>query len=214
MTKPDILRALLRPGIIAILRTDHTAGLMEAMAAMAEGGITAAEITLTTPGATELVTEAAARFAGKLCIGVGTVLDPESCRGAILAGAEYVVTPVVRPEVIRMAARYGKPVACGAFTPTECLAAHEAGADFVKLFPAELAGPAGIKSILAPLPMLQIIPTGGVTAETAPAFIKAGCVALGVGSSLVSREIIEKRDWSGLTTRAEALVDAVKKARG
>ena len=213
MTKPDILRALLRPGIIAILRADHSAGLMDALGALVEGGITAAEITLTTPGAPELITDAAARFAGRLCIGVGTVLDPESCRTSILAGAEYVVTPVVRPEVIRMAARYGKPVACGAFTPTECLAAHEAGADFVKLFPAELAGPSGIKSILAPLPMLQIIPTGGVTVETAPAFLKAGCVALGVGSSLVSREILEKRDWPALKARAQAFVAAVAKAR-
>jgi 2-dehydro-3-deoxyphosphogluconate aldolase/(4S)-4-hydroxy-2-oxoglutarate aldolase len=213
MTKPDIVHSLLRPGVIAILRADHSAGFMDALEALADGGIKAAEITFTTPGALDLITDAAARFGGRLCIGAGTVLDAETCRTAILAGAEYIITPVVRPEVIRMATRYGKPVACGAFTPTECLAAHEAGADFIKLFPAELAGPAGIRSILAPLPMLQIIPTGGVTPETASAFLKAGCVALGVGSSLVSREILENRDWATLRTRAEKFVEAVEAGR-
>ena len=213
MTKPDILHSILRPGVIAILRADHSAGLMEAMEALADGGITAAEVTFTTPGALDLITEAAARFSGRLCIGAGTVLDAETCRTAILAGAEYIITPVVRPEVIRMAARYNKPVACGAFTPTECLAAHEAGADFIKLFPAELAGPSGIKSILAPLPMLQIIPTGGVTPDTAAAFLKAGCVALGAGGSLLSREILENRDWAALRARAETFVTAVQNAR-
>ena len=124
-----------------------------------------------------------------------------------------MVTPVTRTEVIRLCNRYGKPIASGAFTPTECLHAYESGADFVKLFPAEQLGPAYIKSILAPLPMLRIVPTGGVTPETAAAFLEAGSVALGAGSALVSKDILEKRDWPALTARAEAFVRAIRSAR-
>jgi 2-dehydro-3-deoxyphosphogluconate aldolase/(4S)-4-hydroxy-2-oxoglutarate aldolase len=160
-----------------------------------------------------VISEVTAQFGDQLLMGVGSVLDPETCRAAILSGAEFVVTPVTKPEVIRMCNRYGKPVASGAFTPTECLLAHESGADFVKLFPADQAGPKYIRNILAPLPMLQIIPTGGVTPETAADFLAAGCVALGAGSSLVSKEILANKDWRGLTARAEIFVAAVKKAR-
>ena len=132
------------------------------------------------------------KFGEKVLIGVGSVLDTETCRAAILAGAEFVVTPVTRPDVIQLCNRYSKPIASGAYTPTEALTAHESGADFIKIFPADQIGPAYIKNILAPLPMLRIIPTGGVTVETAASFIAAGCVALAAGSSLVSKDVLKR----------------------
>ena len=213
MTKPEIIQRLLDPGIVAIIRADSSDQLMAVAEALLAGGVTAMEVTMTTPNALKVIAEVTARFGDKVLMGVGSVLDPETCRAAILAGAEFVVTPVTKPEVIRMCNRYGKPIASGAFTPTECLLAHESGADFVKLFPAELAGPKYIRNILAPLPMLQIIPTGGVTPETAAEFLDAGCVALGAGSSLVSKEILASRDWRRLVGRATEFVTAVRKAR-
>jgi 2-dehydro-3-deoxyphosphogluconate aldolase/(4S)-4-hydroxy-2-oxoglutarate aldolase len=209
MQKNAIIRRLLDPGIIAIVRADSSDQLIEAAEALYAGGVTAMEVTMTTPNALQVIGDVTARFGSKLLMGVGSVLDPETCRAAILAGAEFVVTPVTKPDVIRLANRYGKPIAAGAFTPTEMLTAHESGADFIKLFPAEFAGPSYVKTVLAPLPMLQIVPTGGVTPENAKDFLDAGCVALGAGSTLVSKEILKKRDWATLRSRAEAFVRAV-----
>lgn len=214
MTKPAIIERLLDPGIIAIIRADSSAQLIPATEALIAGGVTAVEITMTTPNALDVIGDLAAKLGDQVLMGVGSIIDAETARVAILAGAEYVVTPVTRPDVIRMCNRYGKPIASGAFTPTECLLAHESGADFVKLFPADQVGPSYIKNLLAPLPMLQIIPTGGVTAATAAAFLAAGSVALGVGTALVSREILAQRDWQTLTERARELVAAVRAARG
>lgn len=214
MTKSDITQRLLEAGIIAIIRADTSDQLLDAAQAMADGGVTAIEVTMTTPNALEVVRDAAAKFGDRILMGVGTVLSEENCASAILAGAQFIVTPVTKPEVIRACHRYGKPIVSGAYTPTECLLAHESGADFVKLFPAGQLGPAYIRSILAPLPMLRIIPTGGVTPETAPGYLEAGCVALGAGSSLVSKEILKSRDWPALTARAAAFVRAIREARG
>jgi 2-dehydro-3-deoxyphosphogluconate aldolase / (4S)-4-hydroxy-2-oxoglutarate aldolase len=213
MHKNTIIRRLLDPGIIAIIRADSSDQLIEAAEALFSAGITAMEITMTTPNALRVISDVSVRFNNKLLMGVGSVLDSETCRAAILAGAEFVVTPVTKPDVIRLANRYGKPIAAGAFTPTEALTAHESGADFIKLFPAEIGGPDYVKSLLAPLPMLQIIPTGGVTPETAPDFLRAGCVAVGAGSALVSREILANRDWKTLKGRAESFVRSVRKIR-
>ncbi|MCE9610497.1 MAG: bifunctional 4-hydroxy-2-oxoglutarate aldolase/2-dehydro-3-deoxy-phosphogluconate aldolase [Chthoniobacter sp.] len=213
MTKPAIIKRLLDPGIIAIIRADSSEQLIPATEALVAGGVTAVEITMTTPNAIDVIGDLAAKLGDHVLMGVGSVIDAETARIAILAGAEFVVTPVTRIDVIRMCNRYGKPIASGAFTPTECLLAHESGADFVKLFPADHVGPTYIKNLLAPLPMLQIIPTGGVTAATAAAFLAAGSVALGVGSALVSREIFAQRDWKTLTRRARELVAAVRTAR-
>ena len=213
MTTGDITQRLLDAGIIAIIRADSSDQLLQAAEALLDGGITAIEVTMTTPNALEVIRDASATFGDRILMGVGTVLSEEACVSAILAGAQFVVTPVTKPEVIRACHRYGKPIASGAYTPTECLLAHESGADFVKLFPADQLGPAYIKSILAPLPMLRIIPTGGVTPETAPAFLKAGSVALGAGSALVSKDILKTRDWPALTARAAAFVQAIRGAR-
>lgn len=211
MQKPALIRRLLDPGIVAIIRADSSEQLLDCAEALHAGGVTAMEVTMTTPNALRVISDVTARFGGRILMGVGSVLDPETCRAAILAGAEFVVTPVTKPEVIRLCNRYGKPIVSGAYTPTEMLMAHESGADFIKLFPADAAGPGYIKSILAPLPMLQIIPTGGVTVENANEFLQAGCVALGAGSSLVSKEILQKGDWAALRSRAEAFVAAVRR---
>ena len=213
MTHSDLSQRLLESGIIAILRAESSDQLLEAAQALVDGGVTAMEVTMTTPDALGVIRDACAKFGDRILMGVGTVLNEGMCVSAILAGAQFVVTPVTKLEIILAAHRYGRPVVSGAYTPTECLAAHEAGADFVKLFPADALGPAYIKSIRAPLPMLRIIPTGGVTPETAAGFLEAGCVALGAGTSLVSREILEKRDWAALTVRAEKFVSAVREAR-
>lgn len=213
MTKPEIIQRLLDPGIIAIIRADSSAQLLRAAEALLAGGVTAMEVTMTTPNALQVIGDVTAKFGDRVLMGVGSVLDAETARAALLAGAEFVVTPVTKLEVIRLCNRYGKPIASGAFTPTECLFAYESGADFVKLFPADQAGPAYIKNILAPLPMLQIIPTGGVTPATAGAFLHAGSVALGAGSALVSREILAKRDWKKLTALAGEFVEAVRAAK-
>ncbi len=214
MTKSEIILRLLDPGIVAILRADSSDQLVTVSEALAAGGVTAVEVTMTTPNALQIITEVTARSRGKILMGVGTVLDPETCRAAILAGAEYVVTPVTKPEVIRLANRYGKPIISGAFTPTEALVGYESGADFIKLFPAEQLGPGYVKSILAPLPMLQIMPTGGVTPENIGDYMRAGCVGVGAGSTLVSKEAIQRGDFAAITRRAEEFVAAIRKARG
>jgi len=213
MSKSAIIDRLINPGIIAIIRANSSEQLLGAAQALYDGGVTAMEVTMTTPNALGVISEVAKRFGSKVLIGVGSVLDTETCRAAILAGSEFVVTPVTRPEVIKMCNRYGKPIASGAYTPTEAINAYEAGADFVKIFPADQLGPQYIKNILAPMPQLPIIPTGGVNLQTVEAFIKAGCVALGAGSSLVSKDILQNQDWKKLTETSAAFVEAIRKAR-
>jgi 2-dehydro-3-deoxyphosphogluconate aldolase/(4S)-4-hydroxy-2-oxoglutarate aldolase len=209
----DIVRRLLDPGVVGIIRTDNPARLIEATRALAVGGITAIEVTMTTPSALEVIREARATLGDQILMGVGTVLDAETARAAMLAGAQFVITPVVRPEVIRICNRYSIPIATGAATPTEALTAHEMGSDFIKLFPAENLGPAYIKSILAPLPMLQFIPTGGVTPENVAAFFSAGCVAVGAGSSLLRNEDVKAGAWGRVTARAAEFVAAAREGR-
>ena len=152
MKKLDLLRRLVDPGVIAILRTDNAEKLADAIQAIVGGGIHAIEVTMTTPAAMRVISQARAALGDKIVMGVGSVLDSETARQAMLEGAQFVVTPVVRPGVIEICNRYGVPVATGAMTPTEALTAHELGSDFVKIFPAEQLGVAYIKSILAPLP--------------------------------------------------------------
>lgn len=213
MTKPEIIQRLLNPGIVAIIRADSSEQLVGVAQALADGGITAIEVTMTTPNALQVITEVTARLGHQIVMGVGTVLDTETCRAAILAGAEFVVTPVTKPDVIRLCNRYGKPIASGAFTPTEALLSYESGADFVKLFPADQVGPTYIKNILAPLPMLQIIPTGGVSPETIGDFMKAGSVAVGAGSTLIAKDALKKGDFAAITARAKQFVAAITAAR-
>jgi 2-dehydro-3-deoxyphosphogluconate aldolase/(4S)-4-hydroxy-2-oxoglutarate aldolase len=213
MKKVHIIERMLHPGVIAVIRADSSGQLLDVAAALETGGVTCMEVTMTTPNALKVIEQVAERMGNRVCIGVGTVLDAETARVALLAGAQYVVTPVMKPEIIHMCNRYSRPIICGAYTPTEALTAHESGADFIKIFPADGLGPNYIKALKAPLPQLEIIPTGGVDVHTAGDFIKAGCAAVAAGSSLVSKEILKTSDWAKLTETARAFVVAVAKAR-
>jgi 2-dehydro-3-deoxyphosphogluconate aldolase / (4S)-4-hydroxy-2-oxoglutarate aldolase len=213
-TKAEIISLLTNPGIIAVVRARSAEQVPPLADALLAGGVIAIEITMSTPHALEAIRDARKRLGERALIGVGTVLDADTCRGAIAAGAEFVVTPICRTEFVAMAHAADRPIMLGAYTPTEAQLAHEAGADFVKLFPAESLGPNFIKTLRGPLPHLRIVPTGGVDVHNVGDFLKAGCAALGVGSSLVSAKILQENDWPELTRRATAFVNAVRQARG
>jgi 2-dehydro-3-deoxyphosphogluconate aldolase / (4S)-4-hydroxy-2-oxoglutarate aldolase len=213
MDKSEIIQRLLHPGIIAIIRADSSAHLIEATRSLLDGGIVAVEITMTTPNALQVIREAAQTFGENILLGVGSALDSDTARRAIEAGANFVVTPVFRPQVIATCRRLEKPIMSGAYTPTEAAATWEAGSDFIKIFPADGLGPNYIKAIRAPLPQLQIVPTGGIDAKNCGEFIEAGCVAVAAGSSLVSKTILEQHDWKTLTARASEFISTVKAAK-
>jgi 2-dehydro-3-deoxyphosphogluconate aldolase / (4S)-4-hydroxy-2-oxoglutarate aldolase len=211
--KSDIISLLTNPGIIAIVRTQQAAQVAPLVEALLAGGIRAIEITMTTPNALAAIREASEKAGDRAVIGVGTVLDADTCRAAITAGAEFVVTPICRTELVAIAHAAGCPIMLGAYTPTEAQKAHEAGTDFVKIFPADGLGAGYIKALRAPLPHLRIVPTGGVDVQNVADFLKAGCAALGVGSALVSAKILQEADWAELTRRAAAFVNAARPAR-
>jgi 2-dehydro-3-deoxyphosphogluconate aldolase/(4S)-4-hydroxy-2-oxoglutarate aldolase len=213
MKKLDTVRRLIDPGVIAILRADSAEKLPDAISAILEGGIHAIEVTMTTPHALKLIGTARETHGDKIVMGVGSVLDAETARQAMLEGAQFVVTPILSAAVIEMCNRYAIPVASGAMTPTEAFTAHELGSDFVKIFPAEQLGVPYIKSILAPLPMLQLIPTGGVTPQNVGDYLAAGCAAVGAGSTLLTREILTSSNWTNLSARASEFVANARKAR-
>lgn len=207
----ELLQHILTEKAIAIVRLDSGEQLVKVAEALKEGGISAIEFTCSTPGALDMVKEASARFGEDVMLGAGTVLDPETARAAILAGAEFIVSPTVNLETIALCKRYGKPVVAGAMTPTEMLTVWEAGADLVKVFPASnIGGPDYIKAVLAPLPQLRLVPTGGVSADNAAEFLKAGAVALAVGGNLVNKQAVASGDWGTITTQARRLVTAVR----
>src|SRR6266852_5472667 len=185
MSKEDQLRHVLDCGIVAVVRSPDSQQLVEVTRALADGGVTVAEITMTVPDALEVLRQVRRALGDRVLLGAGTVLDPETARAVLLAGAEYIVAPTVNLDVIRLCQRYDKLVMPGAFTPTEILAAWEAGADIVKVFPADVVGPVFFKAIKGPLPQIRVMPTGGVDLTTASTFLKAGACCLGVGSQLV-----------------------------
>lgn len=213
MTKLEQMQRIEACGIVAIIRANSSNELIEAAVAIQTGGVDVIEITMTTPDALRVINEVSTRLGDAVLVGVGSVLDEETARAAMLAGAEFVVSPVTKPDVIDICNRYGKVVIPGAFTPTEILMAWETGADYVKVFPASGVGSSYIKDIKAPLPQIPLIPTGGINADNAAEFIQAGASALGVGSSLVSNTLIESGDFALLTERAKNLIDAVKSVR-
>ena len=214
MNKADKLGMIRETGVIAIMRAKSPEQLIAAADAIRAGGVRVIEVTMTTPGALGVIEQATRRYGDQVLFGAGTVLDAETARAAILAGAGFVVAPTLSLAVIALCNRYSIPVVPGCFTPTEMLTAWEAGADMVKLFPADIGGPDLVKAILAPLPQLQIVPVGGVDLGTAADFIRKGAAALGVGSALVSQKLLETGDMGELTRRAEAFVAEVKKGRG
>lgn len=213
MTKLEQMQRIESSGIVAIIRANNSNELIKTAEAIKNGGVDVIEITMTTPGALSVITEVSNHLGDEVLIGVGSVLDAETARVAMLAGAEFVVCPVTKSDVIDTCNRYGKVVIPGAFTPTEILYAWETGADYVKVFPSSGVGPSYIKDIKAPLPQIPLIPTGGINIENAPDFIKAGSAALGVGSALVSNSIIEAGDFKQLTQRAKELVSVVNSSR-
>ena len=212
-SRSEIAARLVGLGIVAVVRVPKREQVLPVCEALVAGGVLALEITLTVPDALAAIREAARIFGGRALVGAGTVVDVAQARAVIDAGAQFLVSPITRTELIGVAHAAGRPVMIGAYTPTEAQLAHEAGADFIKIFPADKLGPGYIKNLRGPLPHLKIVPTGGVDLQTAPEFLQAGCVALGVGSSLLSAEILRTQNWPELTRLAGEFVRVVREAR-
>ena len=208
MTKAYLLEQLLATKIIAIIRLSSSDSVFELAKAVHKGGIRSIEITMGTPNALDEINKLS-QIEGVIP-GVGSVIDAKTAHAAIEAGAQFVVTPVSKPEVIRMAHQYDKPILSGAMTPSEILQAYEWGADVVKLFPAANFGLSYFKALKAPMPHLPIMPTGGVTVENAAEWLENGAVCLGVGSSLINKKLIADKDFGGIIAIAGAMTDAIK----
>jgi 2-dehydro-3-deoxyphosphogluconate aldolase / (4S)-4-hydroxy-2-oxoglutarate aldolase len=207
------LNDLFNIGVIAVIRADSGEQLVNVCRALSKGGVRACEITMTTPGALEAIAAASRALGDDALIGAGSVLDAATARAAILAGARFIFSPILSVEVIEMAHRYDCVAVPGALTPTEILTAWSAGADVVKVFPANHFGPQYLKDIHGPMPQVKLTPTGGVDLTTAADWIKAGAVAIGVGSSLVKKDLINAGKWDELSSLAKQYVDVVAKAR-
>ena len=212
--RAGIVRRIEETGVVAVIRLADATHVRDVAAALADGGVRALEVTMTVPRAVALIEELAASLPPEFLVGAGTVLDAETARQVVLAGARFVVGPVFRPAVIDMCHRYDVAAMPGCFTPTEILSAWEAGADVVKVFPATTLGPGFFRDVRGPLPEIRLMPTGGVTAENAGEWIRAGAVALGVGTALVDREAVAGRRFRDITARARRFVQAVQTARG
>lgn len=213
MTKLQQMQRIEACRIIAIIRANSASELIEAAAAIHAGGVDVIEVTMTTPKALQVISDVSAAYGDAVLVGAGSVLDAETARAVMLAGAEFIVSPVTKLDVIEICNRYGKVVIPGAFTPTEILAAWETGADYVKVFPSSGVGSGYIKDVKAPLPHIPLVPTGGINAENAAEFMSAGATALGVGSALVNNKLIEAGEFAALTERARNLVAAVQLVR-
>jgi 2-dehydro-3-deoxyphosphogluconate aldolase / (4S)-4-hydroxy-2-oxoglutarate aldolase len=211
--RADVVRRIEADGVVAVIRLTDASQLRAVADALAAGGVRALEVTMTVPRAVELIEELALSLPPEILVGAGTVLDAETARQVIGAGARFVVSPVFRPAVIEMSHRHDVAVMPGCFTPTEILAAWEQGADVVKVFPATALGPAFFRDIRGPLPQLRLMPTGGVTVDNASDWIRAGAVAIGVGTALVERAAVEQRRFDAITARARHFIDAVRLAR-
>jgi 2-dehydro-3-deoxyphosphogluconate aldolase/(4S)-4-hydroxy-2-oxoglutarate aldolase len=215
MSKDHVLARIRDVGIVPVVRAESGDEAGRAIEAIRAGGVPVLEITMTVPGAVRLIEDLSARFGADAIVGAGTVLDPETARACILAGAQFVVSPALNLATIACCHRYGVPVMPGALTPTEVVTAWEAGADMVKVFPCSaLGGASYIRALKAPLPQIDLIPTGGVNLQTAADFIKAGATALGVGADLVDLKALREGKSALLTERAQKLVEIVRTARG
>jgi len=198
-----------------VVRADSPDEALQAVEAIKAGGVPILEITMTVPGAVKVIEKIADRFGGDVVLGAGTVLDPETARACILAGATFVVSPALNLATIELCKRYSVPICPGALTPTEVVTAWQAGADFVKVFPCSAMGGASyIKGLKAPLPQIELIPTGGVNLNTAAEFIRAGSSALGIGADLVDLKAIRAGNAALVTERAEQFVRIVRDSRG
>jgi 2-dehydro-3-deoxyphosphogluconate aldolase/(4S)-4-hydroxy-2-oxoglutarate aldolase len=211
MSREKHLQHVMDCGIVAVVRFSEPEPLVEVIEALADGGVTVAEVTLTVPNALEVIRAAKRKLGERILLGAGTILDPETARAALLAGAEFLVSPNLNLEVIKLCRRYDKLVMPGAFTPTEIVSAWEAGADIVKVFPAEVVGPAFFKAMRGPLPQIKLMPTGGVDLKTAAEFLKAGAVCLGIGSQMVDPQAVASRDFGRITQLAKQYVEIVQR---
>src|SRR5437870_3758661 len=214
MTKETQLRQVLDSGIVAVVRSPDSQQLVETVRALVDGGVNVVEITMTVPDALDVVRQVRKALGDRILLGAGTILDPETARAALLAGAEFLVAPTLNLDVIRLCQRYDKLVMPGAFTPTEILTAWEAGADIVKVFPADVVGPAFFKAVRAPLPQVKLMPTGGVDLNTAAEFLKAGACCLGVGGQLVEPKAVAERNFDRIRDLAGRYVNIVRQVRG
>jgi 2-dehydro-3-deoxyphosphogluconate aldolase / (4S)-4-hydroxy-2-oxoglutarate aldolase len=205
-----VLDAIMAARIVAIVRLERYDRAVEIAGALLAGGIPAIEFTLTGAGAHTAITACRKALGDRAQIGVGSVLLPADADAVIEAGAQFVVTPALRPAVIAACQARGAPILCGALTPTEALTAHEAGADMIKIFPARLGGPQYIRDLLAPLPFLKLAPTGGIGAENARAYLDAGAAAVGIGGNLVSAAAVAEGDWRRIEAAARAVVEAIQ----
>lgn len=201
-------------GLVPIIRASSAEDAFLAVEAIVAGGVPIAEVTMVVPNALRVLERAVERFGDKVLLGAGTVLDTETCRAAILAGAEFIVTPSLDVQVVELARRYTKACVPGALTPTEILTAWQAGADIVKVFPCgAVGGPRYIKSIKGPFPHIDLIPTGGVDLESIPKYLQAGASAVAVGSELVTAKAVKQRDSAAITSNARRYFEAVRSAR-
>ena len=214
MSRETDLQRVLTGGLVAVVRAPDATHLVDVIAALAEGGVSIAEVTFTVPGALDVLRAAKERLGDRVLLGAGTVLDTETARAALLAGAEFIVSPTLNLDVIRLCKRYDKLVFPGAFTPTEILTAWEAGADIVKVFPADVLGTGFFKAMRGPLPQIRLMPTGGVDLNTAGEFLRAGACCLGVGSQMVDPKAVAREDYEYLRGLAWQYTQAVRLARG
>lgn len=214
MSRAEILQLIEQNGIIAVIRLNDVKQLNEIIKALRKGGVKALEITMTTPNAIDIIKAVSSEVDNDFFVGAGTVLDPETARQTILAGAQFVVSPILNVDMIQMVHRYDKVVIPGAFTPTEIMKAWDAGADIVKVFPATALGPKFFKDVRGPLPQVKLTPTGGVSLDNAAEFINAGACCLGVGTALIDKQFVANADWQALTNRAAAFIEEIRKGRG
>ncbi len=213
MSRETIVEKILENGAVAVIRMTNPAKLIKVAEAVSRGGINGIEITMTVPNALKIIEEACKTVGDHMNIGVGSVLNAKTAQEAIEAGANYVVSPIFKKKIIEIAHRNNVPAMPGAFTPTEIQTAYEAGADIVKVFPADVVGMAFFKAILAPMPHLRLMPTGGVTLTNAGEWMKAGACAVGVGSALLDKKAVEEEDYTKLTENARVLMNSIAEYR-
>src|SRR5947209_4906040 len=213
MSREEQLRRVLDGGIVAVVRSPDADRLVDVCRALADGGVTTVEITMSVPNALDVVRQVRDALGDRILLGAGTILDAETARAALLAGAEYLVAPTLNLDVIKLCQRYNKLVMPGAFTPTEILTAWEAGADVVKVFPADVVGPTFFKAMRGPLPQIRLMPTGGVDLTTAAAFLKAGACCLGVGGQLVEPRAVAEHNFDRIRDLARQYVSIVQETR-
>ncbi|HID74871.1 MAG TPA: bifunctional 4-hydroxy-2-oxoglutarate aldolase/2-dehydro-3-deoxy-phosphogluconate aldolase [Planctomycetaceae bacterium] len=213
MAKDVDVKRIIDSGIVAVMRAPSGELLADVAEALLAGGVEAIEVTFTVPRAHRVLEQVADRLGDRILLGAGTVLDPETARAAILAGAQFVVSPALNLDVIRLCQRYDRAVMPGALTPTEVLTAWEAGADIVKIFPSDLTGPQYLKALHGPLPQVRLLPTGGVNLETAADFLRAGACALGVGGALVEKQAVASGDLARIESLARQYAQIVRSVR-